>query len=179
MSANSHACRKRANEAIKLSFHGTLFFFRSYEPELHPGATYKCDEVKGTLTIFQTGAITITAPSVNAVDIAVNHIYPLVHDFQKEKPQDKHLAHMRHAALKEQNERESRIDDSKKRKKMQNKSRKSKRVRIENGHIDGSDEEEGSDIASLIDDDSTEEFGHEFTSESEAKSTSAESSDDE
>lgn len=85
---------------------------------------------------------------------------------------------MRHAALKEQNEMASRIGESKKRKKMQSKSRKGKRVRGENGHVDEGDEEEGSDLASLIDDDSTEEYGQ-LTSESEAKSTSDESSDDE
>lgn len=170
------------NEAIKVLFHGVLIFsLRSYEPELHPGATYKCDEIKGTLTIFQTGAITITAPSVDAITVAVEHIYPLVHDFQKEKPQDKHLAHMRHAALKEQNETRGRIEGRDKRKKLQQgKSRKRKRVRTENGHINESDDQEdGSDLASLIDDDSTEEFGPELTSESEAKSTSDESSDDE
>lgn len=85
---------------------------------------------------------------------------------------------MRHAALKEQNEMASRIGESKKRKKMQSKSRKGKRVRGENCHVDKGDEEEGSDLASLIDDDSTEEYGQ-LTSESEAKSTSDESSDDE
>ena len=32
----------------------------SYEPELHPGVTYKIKEPKATLKIFSTGSITIT-----------------------------------------------------------------------------------------------------------------------
>ncbi|XP_015781157.1 TATA box-binding protein-like protein 1 [Tetranychus urticae] len=56
----------------------------SYEPELHPGATYKFKEAKATLKIFQTGAITITAPSILSVQHAVEHIYPLVYEFKKD-----------------------------------------------------------------------------------------------
>jgi transcription initiation factor TFIID TATA-box-binding protein len=67
----------------------------SYEPELHPGATYKYKEIKATYKIFQTGAITITAPSVANIDLAVQHIYPLLLPFRKEKPNDPHLAHMK------------------------------------------------------------------------------------
>lgn len=58
----------------------------SYEPELHPGATYKWKDLKATYKIFQTGAITITAPSVASIESAVHHIYPLVFEFKKEKP---------------------------------------------------------------------------------------------
>ncbi|RWS26027.1 TATA box-binding-like protein 1 [Leptotrombidium deliense] len=58
----------------------------SYEPELHPGATYKFKEIKATLKIFQTGAITITAPSISNVQTAVERIYPLVYEFKKNKP---------------------------------------------------------------------------------------------
>ena len=58
----------------------------SYEPEIHPGATYRFNEASATLKIFQTGAITITAPSVSAVQSAVEHIYPLVFIFKKDKP---------------------------------------------------------------------------------------------
>lgn len=58
----------------------------SYEPELHPGVTYKISELKATLKIFSTGSITITAPSVANVQQAVEHIFPLVYEFQKEKP---------------------------------------------------------------------------------------------
>ena len=155
----------------------------SYEPELHPGATYKCEGVKGSFTIFQTGAITITAPNVAAVDEAVQHIYPLVHDFQKDKPQDKHLAHMRHAAARREEEllqgTKKKKNKSNKRKKNQNTSRK-KRVRTDDGliHESGGELDDGSDLASMIDGESAEEFGDDFTSESEAKSTSDESSDD-
>lgn len=58
----------------------------SYEPELHPGATYRFKEAGATLKIFQTGAITITAPSVQKVQMAVEHIYPLVYLYKKDKP---------------------------------------------------------------------------------------------
>lgn len=141
----------------------------SYEPELHPGATYKCDDIKGSLTIFQTGAITVTAPNVAEVEEAVEHIYPLVHDFQKDKPQDKHLAHMRHAR-----EREELLKgtESKKRKKSHGAFRRSKRVRTEDPIFCVDDD--GDD---LIDDESVEEYGN-ITSESEAKSTSEDSSCD-
>ena len=66
-----------------------LFFFR-YEPKLHPGVTYKCKNPKATLKIFSTGSVTVTAPSVANVQRAVEHIYPLVEAFQKQKTkQDK------------------------------------------------------------------------------------------
>lgn len=32
----------------------------SYEPELHPGVTYKMTAPKATLKIFSTGSITVT-----------------------------------------------------------------------------------------------------------------------
>jgi len=60
----------------------------SYEPELHPGAIYKWKDPKATFTIFQTGSISITAPSVAAIDAAVQHIYPLVYEFRKEKAKE-------------------------------------------------------------------------------------------
>ncbi|XP_037798206.1 TATA box-binding protein-like 1 [Penaeus monodon] len=55
----------------------------SYEPELHPGVTYKIDYPKATLKIFSTGSITVTAPSVSNVQNAIEHIYPLVQEFSK------------------------------------------------------------------------------------------------
>ncbi|KAI1288450.1 TATA box-binding protein-like 1 [Halotydeus destructor] len=67
----------------------------SYEPEIHPGATYKWKDVKATFKVFQTGAITVTAPNVASIELAVQHIYPLVHPFAKEKPRDPNLAHMK------------------------------------------------------------------------------------
>ena len=70
----------------------------SYEPELHPGVTYKIKYPKATLKIFSTGSITVTAPSVANVEAAIKHIYPKVthssvrslghlqvFDFQKKK----------------------------------------------------------------------------------------------
>jgi hypothetical protein len=86
-----------------------LFFFQlsdrflSYEPELHPGATYRFKEVSATLKIFQTGAITITAPSVLKVQQAVEHIYPLVYLFKKEKPPPTALSRKRAMMLEAHN----------------------------------------------------------------------------
>ncbi|CAH1776261.1 unnamed protein product [Owenia fusiformis] len=57
----------------------------SYEPELHPGVTYKIKSPKATLKIFSTGSITITAPSVSNVQSAVEHIFPLVYNYQMDK----------------------------------------------------------------------------------------------
>nr|CAG4652136.1 EOG090X0CO7 [Triops cancriformis] len=57
----------------------------SYEPELHPGVTYKLKEPKATLKIFSTGSITVTAPSVRNVQLAIEHIFPLVFEFRKER----------------------------------------------------------------------------------------------
>ena len=57
----------------------------SYEPELHPGVTYRIRDPKATLKIFSTGSITITAPSVANIQSAVERIYPLVHKFRKPK----------------------------------------------------------------------------------------------
>ena len=32
----------------------------SYEPELHPGVTFRIKEIKATLKVFSTGSITVT-----------------------------------------------------------------------------------------------------------------------
>ncbi|XP_060558147.1 TATA box-binding protein-like 1 [Ruditapes philippinarum] len=53
----------------------------SYEPELHPGVTYRIKSPKATLKIFSTGSITVTAPRVANVQSAIEYIYPLVADF--------------------------------------------------------------------------------------------------
>lgn len=37
----------------------------SYEPELHPGVTYKLKELRATLKIFSTGSVTITGINNN------------------------------------------------------------------------------------------------------------------
>lgn len=60
----------------------------SYEPELHPGVTYKIKEPKATLKIFSTGSITVTARSVANVQAAIEHIFPLVHEFKKPKAKE-------------------------------------------------------------------------------------------
>lgn len=57
----------------------------SYEPEIHPGATYRIVKPKATLKIFSTGSITITAPSVENLQNAVQHIFPLVYPFRLPK----------------------------------------------------------------------------------------------
>ncbi|XP_022218125.2 uncharacterized protein LOC111071217 [Drosophila obscura] len=66
----------------------------SYEPELHPGVTYKMRMPKATLKIFSTGSITVTAASVNDVESAIQHIYPLVHEFRKQRSPEE-LQHLR------------------------------------------------------------------------------------
>merc|ERR1719414_2785808 len=71
--------------AIKIVPFSQAFKEASYEPELHPGVTYKCKNPKATLKIFSTGSVTVTAPSVANVQRAVEHIYPLVEEFQKAK----------------------------------------------------------------------------------------------
>ncbi|KAK7789270.1 hypothetical protein R5R35_007375 [Gryllus longicercus] len=63
-----------------------------YEPELHPGVTYKLYNPKATLKIFSTGSITVTAPSVADVQAAIEHIFPLVYEFRKERTKEDILA---------------------------------------------------------------------------------------
>ncbi|EZA56257.1 hypothetical protein DMN91_009993 [Ooceraea biroi] len=63
-----------------------------YEPELHPGVTYKLREPKATLKIFSTGSVTVTAPNVAAVQAAIEYIYPLVYEFRKERSKEDELA---------------------------------------------------------------------------------------
>lgn len=60
----------------------------SYEPELHPGVTYKLKFPKATLKIFSTGSITVTASSVANVQAAIEHIFPLVYEFRKKRNPD-------------------------------------------------------------------------------------------
>ncbi|XP_050436972.1 TATA box-binding protein-like 1 isoform X1 [Adelges cooleyi] len=56
-----------------------------YEPELHPGVTFKIKDLKATLKIFSTGSITVTAPSVQNVHKAIEQIYPMVLPFRRDK----------------------------------------------------------------------------------------------
>jgi len=71
--------------AIKIVPFSQAFKEASYEPELHPGVTYKIRNPKATLKIFSTGSITVTAPSVANVQAAIEHIYPKVFEYQKKK----------------------------------------------------------------------------------------------
>jgi len=57
----------------------------SYEPELHPGVTYKIKKPKATLKIFSTGSITVTAPCIENIEHAITLIYPLVLPYQMER----------------------------------------------------------------------------------------------
>ncbi|KAK0179672.1 hypothetical protein PV327_005404 [Microctonus hyperodae] len=78
-----------------------------YEPELHPGVTYKLKEPRATLKIFSTGSVTITAPSVAAVGAAIEVIFPLVYEFRKKRsPEDEQalLARKRKGARRYRNE---------------------------------------------------------------------------
>lgn len=47
-----------------------LYF--SYEPELHPGVTYKLKIPKATLKIFSTGSITVTGMYTLAILVSVS-----------------------------------------------------------------------------------------------------------
>jgi len=119
-----------------------LLLLYSYEPEIHPGAVYKWKEQKASLTIFQTGAMTLTAPSVAAVDAAVQHIYPLVFEFKKEKPMNSNLAHVK--ALKQQ---EDKTGCKRKGGSQQTKKLKKRRTSYEEeveGFLVDSDDESGS-----------------------------------
>lgn len=55
----------------------------SYEPELHPGATYKIKDLKVTLKLFTTGSITLTSPSVLVAQQAISRIYPVLVEFKR------------------------------------------------------------------------------------------------
>lgn len=70
-----------------------------YEPELHPGVTYKFFNPKATLKIFSTGGVTITARNVSDVQSAVERIFPLVYEFRKPlTPADEELLRLKRSA---------------------------------------------------------------------------------
>ncbi|CAF2671085.1 unnamed protein product [Rotaria sp. Silwood2] len=54
----------------------------SYEPEIHPGATVRLSE-KAVLKVFTTGSVTLTAPSVERINTAVNEFYPQLFECRK------------------------------------------------------------------------------------------------
>lgn len=75
--------------AIKINSFSERHKEADYEPELHPGVTYKLKTPKATLKIFSTGSVTVTAPSVADVQSAIEIIFPLVYEFRKERtPED-------------------------------------------------------------------------------------------
>ncbi|KAL7865012.1 hypothetical protein AOLI_G00164320 [Acnodon oligacanthus] len=55
----------------------------SYEPEIHPAASYRIKNLRATVQVFSTGNITVTGPNVQNVALAVEHIYPLLLECQK------------------------------------------------------------------------------------------------
>ncbi|CAH0556683.1 unnamed protein product [Brassicogethes aeneus] len=74
--------------AIKINSFSERHKEADYEPELHPGVTYKLTTPKATLKIFSTGSVTVTAPSVAAVQAAIEYIFPLVYEFRKERTKE-------------------------------------------------------------------------------------------
>ncbi|RWS16540.1 TATA box-binding-like protein 1 [Dinothrombium tinctorium] len=123
----------------------------SYEPELHPGATYRLKEHKATLKIFQTGAITITAPSVTNVQLAVEYIYPLVYDFKKDKP--KNDAHF------------PVVNASKKRKPKQSQNNKRKRQKYESSDEDEAKAGFASEEEEFVSEESEEDLDPDYYSD--------------
>ncbi|XP_067007889.1 TATA box-binding protein-like 1 [Anabrus simplex] len=77
---------------IKITAFSEQYKDAEYEPELHPGVTYKLQQPKATLKIFSTGSVTVTAPSVADVQAAIEHIFPLVYEFRKERTKEDLLA---------------------------------------------------------------------------------------
>lgn len=57
----------------------------SYEPELHPGATFTIPDIKTTLKIYSTGSITLTAPSVKYIPTAITKIFGILNNYRIEK----------------------------------------------------------------------------------------------
>jgi transcription initiation factor TFIID TATA-box-binding protein len=56
----------------------------SYEPELHPGATFRLKDLHATLKLFNTGSITLTAPSVSKIVQAIEAIYPILYENRRQ-----------------------------------------------------------------------------------------------
>ncbi|XP_055845142.1 uncharacterized protein LOC129911377 isoform X2 [Episyrphus balteatus] len=83
----------------------------SYEPELHPGVTYKLRYPKATLKIFSTGSITVTAASVANVQAAIEHIFPLVYEFRKKRtPEELEILRLKQQQQQQQHHVE--VDDT-------------------------------------------------------------------
>lgn len=54
-----------------------------YEPEIQPGVVYRISDIKATVRMFSTGSITVTAPSIGAVQKSIEHVYPLALNFRR------------------------------------------------------------------------------------------------
>ncbi|XP_056646279.1 TATA box-binding protein-like 1 [Diorhabda carinulata] len=78
--------------SIKISSFSEHHREADYEPELHPGVTYKLKSPKATLKIFSTGSVTVTAPSVADIQAAIEYIFPLVYEFRKERTKEEREA---------------------------------------------------------------------------------------
>lgn len=59
----------------------------SYEPELHPGATFRIKQYKCTLKLFTTGSITLTAPNVHNAQKSIDFIYPILVECRRQSSQ--------------------------------------------------------------------------------------------
>lgn len=83
----------------------------SYEPELHPGVTYRIKTPKATLKIFSTGSITVTAPRVANIQSAIEYIYPLVSDYNAGPRSVKNSSSMNNMKNKHQRTEHKVVDD--------------------------------------------------------------------
>lgn len=44
----------------------------SYEPEIHPAATYRIKNLRSTVQVFSTGSITVTGKSLTHLSLSIN-----------------------------------------------------------------------------------------------------------
>lgn len=56
----------------------------SYDPEIHSGIKLELREFGASMTIFSTGKITVLARSIESINKAVHHVWPLVHESKKD-----------------------------------------------------------------------------------------------
>lgn len=57
-----------------------LFIPASYEPELHPAATYRIKHLKATIQVFSTGSITVTGTALFTVYTEIDrHLFTLLY----------------------------------------------------------------------------------------------------
>lgn len=53
-----------------------------YEPELHPGAVFKMNDLKSSITLYANGNITLTANCVDNIHISTSRIYDILLKFK-------------------------------------------------------------------------------------------------